>query len=408
MSDEKKLIPSFYSGFLKLFSGLAIVQLLNFFFSLLLPRFYSPDDYAFFGVFTAIVFILLEIATLKLEVTIFFPKEDGEAIEIVHAIFLVSFFIAVITLLVSVWVSLYYEPAYLLLSLSVLVYGTTLPLTAWFNRKKDYLRLNTSRIIQAIAIPVLSLVFIIFFKWHFGLVMGFILGQFIGLCYLFFCFRHFNSALLKLTLVRKYIQRYQHFPKYGVLSSLIGSISRNSIVLFVKYFFGSISAGHFTMATRILRAPAGMYQSALSQVFLQQASHLKNADLKNYIKKMVWFGFFLGIVPSLFLLFYGQEIFGFLFGSEWMIAGKMSQYLVLWIFAMALVTPVGLLLDIKQKLKFELGWNSLLLIFRLPAVLVAVLLNDLYLMLSILCGVGVVMSFILLSYVLKLANDKKV
>ena len=406
MTDEKKLIPSFYSGFLKLFSGLAVVQLLNFSFSLILPRYYSPGDYALFGIFTAIIFILIEVVTLKLDVTIFFQKEDEQALEIVHAIFLICLFFSLIILVLSLILVFFYNPVYILLSLSLMVYGLVLPLSAWFNRKEDFRRLNTYRLIQAILIPVLSLIFIIVFKWHFGLVLGFIFGQMAGLLYLLFSFHHFSFKLIQYNLVSKYLRKYQHFPKYGVVSSLIGSISRNSIVLFVKYFFGSANAGYYTMSTRILNAPVGIYQSALSQVFLQQASHLENAELKIYIKKVVWFGFFLGIVPVVFLLFFGQEIFGVLFGSEWLMAGKMSQYIVLWFFSMTLITPVGLILDIKQKLRFEAAWNSFLLILRMTAILVGVFLNDLFLMLLILCAVGVSMSLFLLYYVLKLTNDK--
>ena len=406
MANEKKTVPSFYSGFLKLFSGLAVVQILNFGFSLILPRYYSPVDYAFFGVFTAIIFILIEIVTLKLDVTIFLQKEDKEALEIVHAIFVICFCFTLIVLAFTVFASFFYDPKYILLSLSLLVYGMVLPLSAWFNRQKDYRRLNTYRIIQALMIPLLSLLFIIIFKWHFGLVLGFILGQMVGLLYLLSSFHHFNFDLIRYSLVSKYLRKYQHFPKYGVLSSLIGSISRNSIVLFIKYFFGSINAGYYTMSTRILNAPAGMYQSAISQIFLQQASHLKNVELKIYIKKIVWFGFFLGIIPVVLLLFFGQEIFGLLFGTEWLMAGKISQYIVLWFFFMTLITPVGLLLDIKQKLRFEASWNSFLLILRMTAVFTGVLLNDLFLMLLILCGVGVSMSLFLLYYVLKLTNDK--
>jgi O-antigen/teichoic acid export membrane protein len=406
MSDEKMLIPSFYTGFLKLFSGLVAVQLLNFSFSLILPRYYSPVDYAFFGVFTAIIFILIEIVTLKLDITIFFQKDDEEALEIVHAIFFICFCFTVIVLALSIYLFLFYDSKYILLSLSLFVYGMVLPLSAWFNRQKDYRRLNTYRIVQALMIPFLSLLFILVFNWHFGLVLGFILGQMAGLLYLLSSFRHFSFSLIRYSLVSKYLREYQHFPKYGVVSSLIGSISRNSIVLFVKYFFGSINAGYYTMSTRILNAPAGMYQSAISQVFLQQASHLENAALKIYIKKIVWFGFSLGIVPVIALLFFGQQIFGWLFGTEWLMAGKMSQYIVLWVFFMALITPVGLLLDIKQKLKFEAGWNSFLLILRMTAIFAGVLLNDLFLMLLILCGVGVSMSLYLLYCVLKLTNDK--
>jgi O-antigen/teichoic acid export membrane protein len=405
MAGEKNL-PSFYSGFIKLFSGLAIVQIVNLLFSLILPRYYSPADYAFFGIFTSIVFILLEIITLKLEMTVYFPKEDEQALEIVHSIFFICFCFAIIILVIILIISYFIDPMYLLLPLSLIIYGIVVPLNAWFNRKKDYRKLNTSRIVQAIAIPLLSLLFIIEFHWHFGLVLGFILGQVAGLLYLFFSFKNFNFKLIRLSVTKKYLVKYKHFPKYGVISSLIGSISKNSIVIFVKYFFGDANAGYYTLSTRILNASASVYQSSQAQVFLQQASHLDNASLRIYIKKIVWFGFLLGVIPVILLLIFGQQIFGFMFGPQWMMAGKMTQCLVLWFFSIAIITPVGLLLDIKQKLRFEVGWNALLLILRISAILIFALLNDLYLMLVTLSAIGILMNVLLLYYILKLTNDK--
>jgi len=144
----------------------------------------------------------------------------------------------------------------------------------------------------------------------------------------------------------------------------------------------------------------------LAQVFLQQASHMDNASLRIYIKKIVWFGFLLGIIPVTLLLFFGQQIFAFMFGPQWLVAGKMSQFLVLWLFSVAVITPVGILLDIKQKLKFEAEWNILFLVLRILAILLCAFLNDLYLMLFLLCAIGVLMNFYLLYYVLKLTNEQ--
>src|SRR6185437_2969064 len=155
-------------------------------------------------------------------------------------------------------ISYFIETLYLLLPLSLMVYGIVVPLNAWFNRKKDYRILNTSRIVQAIAIPLLSLLFIIGFHWHFGLVLGFILGQSAGLLYLFLSFKNFDFKLVGFSVTRKYLVKYKHFPKYGVISSLIGSISKNSIVIFVKYFFGDVNAGYYTLSTWILNASASV------------------------------------------------------------------------------------------------------------------------------------------------------
>ncbi len=407
MSNEKNTIPSFYRGFLKLFSGLVLVKALNFIFSIILPRFYLPVDYASLGVFTATILILTEINTLKLDVAIFFPKEDQDALEIVHSVFLISFYFSTIILLISILFIAFgfYNSLYVLTALVLITYGVGQALSAWFNRKKEYKKLNVSRIVQAASTPILSLIFIFFFKWHFGLILGFVLGQVISTLYLVFYFKHLNIKLIKRSIVLKYIRRYNQFPKYGVLSSLVNSISNNSIVIFIKYFFGDFNAGYYTLASRVLSIPGGMYSTAISQIYLQQASLLDNRALRIYSKKIVWFGFLLGIIPAILFLFFGQSIFGFVFGVKWLAAGKMAQYIALWFFFQILIGPVGFMLDIKQKLKFELNWNFLLLIFRALAVIVGVLLNDLYIMLLILTVVGILMNMLLLRYVLKLTDN---
>lgn len=406
MADEKNSIPSFYSGFLKLFSGLVVVQGLNFAFSLILPRFYSPDDYASFGVFTAIVLILIEIITLKLDITIFFPNDDATSLEIVHVVFYISSFFSILVLAISILISFFYNPVYLLISLLLLLNGISLSLNAWFNRKKNYKTINNYRISQAILTPVISLILIFLFNLHSGLIWGLVLGQFFGVLYLLFSFKNFQVTLLKRSLVFKYLRKYNQFPKYGVLSSLINSLSKNSIVLFINFFFGAINAGYYTLSTRVLSAPAGMYQSALSQIYLQQASLLNNYELKIYTKKIIWFGFILGVIPVILLLFFGQPIFGFVFGLKWVMAGKMTQFIVLWFFFQVLIGPVGFMLDIKQKLKFELGWNIILFIFRTSAILLGVFLHDLYTMLFFVTVVSILMNLYLLMYVLKLTNEK--
>lgn len=405
MAAEKNSIPSFYSGFLKLFSGLALVQVLNFVFSLVLPRFYSPDDYAFFGVFTAIAVILAEINTLKLDVTIFLPEKDTDALEIVHVIFFICVGFSVLVLSVSIVISFFYNIIYILIAFFLVIYGMGQGLSAWFNRKKDYKTLNAFRIIQSLSTPLLSLLFIIVCNWHFGLIIGFVLGQLLGILYLFYSFRHFDITLMNRQLAKKYLRRYHQFPKYGVISSLVNSVSKNSIILFIKYFFGALNAGYYTLTSRVLSIPGGMYQAALSQIYLQQASMLDNYSLKMYTKKIVWFGFVLGILPVILVLFFGQPLFAFIFGTKWLMAGKMAQYIVLWFFFQVLIGPVGFMLDIKQKLRFELGWNVILLIFRMSAILVGILINDLFLMLILITVVSVLMNLFLLRYVLKLTND---
>jgi lipopolysaccharide exporter len=128
--------------------------------------------------------------------------------------------------------------------------------------------------------------------------------------------------------------------------------------------------------------------------------------LKIYTKKILWFGFIVGVFPLILFLFFGQPVFVFVFGIKWLLAGKMAQFIALWFFLQILIGPVGFMLDIKQKLKYELNWNIILLVFRFLAILIGVMLNDLYLMLSIITAAGVLMYLFLLRYVFKLIKNE--
>lgn len=67
--------------------------------------------------------------------------------------------------------------------------------------------------------------------------------------------------------------------------------------------------------------------------------------------------------------------------------------------------PVGFLIDIKQKLKFEFGWNTALLLLRLFVIALGIVLSDLYLMLFLFSGISVLMNVYLYWYVLKLTDE---
>src|SRR6185312_5057665 len=97
----------------------------------------------------------------------------------------------------------------------------------------------------------------------FGLIMGFILGEFLGMLYLLISFKHLEIKLIRRSLALKYLRRYSQFPKYGVLSSLVNSISRNSVVICIKFFFGTLNAGYYTLASRVLSVPGGMYSTSI-------------------------------------------------------------------------------------------------------------------------------------------------
>ncbi len=228
-----------------------------------------------------------------------------------------------------------------------------------------------------------------------ALVYGFIAGLTVATLFVL----KYKLPKLDMDATKKIWNQYDQFPKYGTWSSLLNNFSRNSIPILLSNFFSQQMVGFYSYATRLLNAPTGMYTSALGQVYFKKASEQEDADLKKSTQKIIVFTFLISILPTLFILFYGKELFYSLFSGEWIEAGKIAQYLILWYFLGLIASPVSCLLDIKNKLKFEFGFNAVLFISRISAIVIGGLLQDFYLSLLLFSVAGIAMNLYLLYYI---------
>jgi len=134
-------------------------------------------------------------------------------------------------------------------------------------------------------------------------------------------------------------------------------------------------------------------------VYFKKASEQAPAELKKSTQKIILFTFLISILPTLFILFFGKELFFSLFSGEWIEAGKIAQYLILWYFLGLIASPVSCLLDIKHLLKFEFGFNAVLFAARIIAIAIGGYLQDFYLSIALFSIVGILMNLYLLYYI---------
>ena len=106
-----------------LFSGLLMVQIINFIFSLLLPKYVTPPDFALFGIFTAVVFILAEIVNAKLDVAVMLGTDDKEAERLVTAAHTFAAGFVLLLIFISLFLVFYVDKIYVLLPFAVAAYG---------------------------------------------------------------------------------------------------------------------------------------------------------------------------------------------------------------------------------------------------------------------------------------------
>ncbi|MFN8282055.1 MAG: oligosaccharide flippase family protein [Chitinophagales bacterium] len=390
MNTSEKL----FKNFTTLFIGLILVQVINFSFSLILPKFFSPTQFAQFGIFTSVVFILIELINAKLDLAVMLGKTDEEAKEIVNAAVSVACILSIIIACICVPVVLLFDRIYFLLPLIVLLYGIHQPILVYLNKQEHYKAINVFRIIQVLSTSISTLI-LIYFHIQTALLLGFFIGLLCATIYV----STFVSIRFSFETVKQKIKEYDQFPKFGTWSSLLNNFSRNSIPILLVQFFSQQMVGFYSYATRLLNAPTGMYTSAVSQVYFKMASETKQDELKKQTHKIILFSFMIGIIPTLIFLFFGETIFYLLFSGEWLAAGKIAQYFILWYFLGIITGPISFLLDIKNKLKFEFYYNVIFFLARIIAICIGALYQDFYLSILLFSITGVVMNVYLLWYI---------
>lgn len=111
-----------------------------------------------------------------------------------------------------------------------------------------------------------------------------------------------------------------------------------------------------------------MIVSSYAQVFFQKSAemHANGEKLNAFYRKTLKTFILMGLPIFLIFGFFGEEIFGFIFGNEWSESGFYVQLLTPWFFMNFLFSPMGQLPLILNQQKKVFGisiiGNSLILL----------------------------------------------
>lgn len=366
-----------------LLSGTVLAQVFTFVITLFLTRYYSPEEFGQMAFFMATALIIIELSGARYETAIMLPKEHSQAQAVLGLTSLLGIATAALTALV-VWLgsgllTRFIEAPIvellLWLPLAVLLGSLLQSTSTYLNRSSAYKSLAMVKLMQALFQGSISLLFGILGDWGaLGFLYGYLAGSGVALLVASFSLlpmldrSHMHRGAM-LAVARE----YSHFPRYSIGSSLLNNVSKQAPVYVLQYFFGAGVVGQFNLSYRMLATPVLLVSNSFSQIFLQRAAHLfahNKTQFTTLVKTTTRNLFLIGILPILFLSFYGADVFGFIFGDKWLDAGVYTQYLAPWVLLTFIVVPISLVLDITGKLKQELVYNISLFIGR-TAILVA-------------------------------------
>lgn len=376
------LLPksTFARGVGVLVGGTAGAQLLMVLAAPLLTRLYTPEDFGLLAVFTALLALLTVIASGRYELGIPLPESDQDAANIT----LLSLTIVVVVTALSLAVFLIWPleianainapelAAYLwLIPFGVFFVGCYQVFNKWAVRSKQFGSIARTRIYQSIGTLAIQIG-----GFKFGapaLLGGHAAGQGVGATGLAMSALkrpEFRRCSLKAMWAQA--RRYRDFPIYSTWTGLFNTASLQLAPILFLALFGASVAGLYALTLRILSMPGSLIGNAVGSVFLSEAPEARrNGTLPALVTRLHSRLAMAGALPLAVLLFFGPELFAFVFGEQWRQAGVYAQWMAPWIYLQFQWSPFSTLTSVLELQKQGLVAQFLTLLIRVLSVMLA-------------------------------------
>ena len=401
-----------------LISGTTLAQAFSVLIYLVLSRIYSEEDFGVFGLYMSILNITVIFSTAKYELAILLPRQDRDSRILLGLSALISVGVSLVLLLVviplngticrwlgsdkiSIW--LYFIP------LSTLLVGWFTSFRNYSNRQKKYRLIAGANIGQSVSNSLLKLGLGFLIAGAAGLISGVIFGQLVGFLVFFIVHRKpLVSSQERVTWseMKRLGRQYNLFPRYNMWQGLINNLSGAFPVFVLSSWFSTGAAGFFTFGYMILYRPVNLIANAFYQVLFQRFVEKKhdNRSLRSealmFLKRMA----LAMVLPFLLSGIFFPAIFGFVFGDQWVEAGRYAQILLPWIFMVSLVMPLSFIPDLYRKQRVAMIIDFLKLLARGAGLAVGVILENVYLGLALYSGFSTLIIGYSLFWYLKLVR----
>jgi len=371
MFNKLKPKSAFSKNVLTLMTGTTIAQAIPIAISPILTRVYTPEDFGIFALYLAIVGFISIVITARYEMAIVLPKSDEEAINVLALALLITLSLVVLSILTILLfkdeiLQLFNAQSVgnliFLVPISLLFAGIIQTFNYWSNRKEYFKAMSSSQIAQSFAIgsgqPLFG-----YFSINGGLILGNILGRAVAAFVLVDKFvkndKKYIKEINKKSMITQ-MKKYKDFPLVNSLHAFSDILRSSGSVMLISTFFGTTVLGFYSLSLRVLQVPIGIIGYALGQVLYKKFTTLHNdgENLYPYVKSVV-VKLFLIAVPSFGVLFFiAPELFAFVFGEKWRVAGEYSQLLIPYLFMNFLISPISQIPIILEKQK-EIFYISL-------------------------------------------------
>jgi O-antigen/teichoic acid export membrane protein len=293
-----------------------------------------------FGSFTAILAVFASGITMDYSQAIMLPKLKDDAFGLLVVSCMSTFFMVAFCLVASKLIlNLIKAPnAWILvfLVIGILVVGLNQTFQGWCVRIKAFKRTSASQVIRSLSANGMQVGLGYLKGGALTLIFAVTLGDLLATISLAGgVLRDFKVQWQSIRWGRlwKLVKEYRDFPLFSASTNVINSLSLGLPIFLLTHFYGIAVAGAYAFGIRLMRAPMELVLRALRQVLYQKASETynKGGRLLPLYLKITGSLFAIGFLPSLILFIWAPQIFSWIFGAQWHIAGLFARSLVLWL-----------------------------------------------------------------------------
>lgn len=368
----KKLRSEFSRNVLTLMAGTTVAQAIPIAISPILTRMYTPEDFGVFALYMAIVTVLAIAATGRYELAIMLPKDNEDAntlvaLSVFFVVFLSIFVFIVVLFFNKSITSLLGNPDISLwlyaIPFSILLTGLYNTFNYWNNRHKRYRTMSKNRVFQSTMIGGSQLSIGAASLGVGGLILGSIIGQLFTTTMLGNQYtKQYRKSSKKWMGWRQLLllaHRYKNHPIHLLPAHWIGSAAMQLPILIISSTFGATVTGFYFMAQRLITLPVSIVASSIGDVYRQKASviYREKGEFRSLFLKTLSLTIAIAIIPFVTLYFVVPDLFSFVFGQEWRIAGEYAQIVIIAAFFQFIFTPVDKGALIVSATSYIFYWN---------------------------------------------------
>lgn len=347
---HKKGMGSFASALLKIATGSAMAQLINFGLTPLLTRSFSPADFGHLSLVTSTAAFLVPLATLKLELGIPLESEQGNAHALAKSLMRLATLTGLVTTAV-IWILVQAQQLHSYwLALGLIVSGI-----AWgyivcssLARNEQFGIVARFAVTNSIVRSLLPLALASTLIHEHALILSFALGQVIasGLAWHRL---HKTDKDDPLVHWRDAWGRHANFIKYSLPSDLVQIASMQVTPSVLMVISSADFVGKYALALRVIAAPGILIASSVSKIFYPRIAKADLNDHPQVIESMIrnlsllsvaMFGLAFAFAPVLIVL---------LFGARWAESASIARILVPYLAINLLSASVATYLLVRGK-----------------------------------------------------------